>query len=54
VRLRRPLNSYERRAVHMEIASFPRLVSESEGEGSHKSVLIRPRTADDGEPVAEG
>jgi spoIIIJ-associated protein len=38
-----PLNSYARRLVHLEVATAPDLVSESQGEGATKRVIISPR-----------
>jgi predicted RNA-binding protein Jag len=49
VRFRKPLNSYERRIVHMEVSGIEGVVSESEGEGSLKTIVIRP-----GQASAEG
>lgn len=36
-----PMNSYERRLVHMEIASNPDLTTESVGEGKERHVVIK-------------
>ncbi len=38
-----PLNSYARRIVHLEVSSDPSLASESQGDGSVKTVLISRR-----------
>lgn len=38
-----PLNSYARRLVHLEVATAPDLVSESQGEGATKRVIISRR-----------
>lgn len=37
-----PMNSYERRIVHMEISTHPSLNTESAGEGKDRHVVIRP------------
>jgi len=37
-----PMNSYERRLVHMEIASNPDLKTESVGVGRERHVVIKP------------
>lgn len=37
-----PMNAYERRLVHLEIASHPDLKTESIGEGKDRRVVIRP------------
>lgn len=42
VRFRRPLNSFERRAVHLELQDMDGVRSESEGDGPTKIVVIRP------------
>lgn len=42
VRIRRELNSYERRAVHVTLADHDGVKTQSEGEGHHKTVLIIP------------
>ena len=39
-----PLNSYARRLVHLEVSGDPDLASESQGDGSVKTVLISLRT----------
>jgi len=36
------MNAYERRLVHLEIASRPDLKTESIGEGSERRVIIKP------------
>lgn len=36
----RPMNSYERRIIHTEIAKFPNLVSYSIGEGKDRRVVV--------------
>ncbi|KKS68045.1 MAG: SpoIIIJ-associated RNA-binding protein [Parcubacteria group bacterium GW2011_GWC2_42_6] len=38
-----PMNSYERRVVHMALADMPGIVTESEGEGETRRVVIRPK-----------
>ena len=37
-----PMNAYERRLVHLEIASHPDLKTESAGEGKDRRVIIKP------------
>lgn len=37
-----PMSSYERRIVHMELASHPDIVTESIGEGSKRRIVIKP------------
>lgn len=37
-----PMNSYERRIVHMELAAHPEVKTESQGMGKERSVSIRP------------
>jgi len=39
-----PMNSYERRLVHMEIAAHPELKTESVGLGRERRVIIKPIT----------
>jgi len=36
-----PMNSYERRLVHMEITTHPELKTESAGEGKERRVVIK-------------
>jgi len=38
--MRRTLNSYERRVVHMAVADMEGVVSESQGDGSHKQIVF--------------
>jgi spoIIIJ-associated protein len=40
-----PLNPYERRLVHLEIAEDPRVTSESIGDAHMKTVIISVRTS---------
>lgn len=37
-----PMNAYERRLVHVEIASRPDLKTESVGDGSERRVVVKP------------
>ena len=37
-----PMSAYERRIIHMELASNPNIVTESTGEEPERSVAIRP------------
>lgn len=39
----RPMSSYERRIVHMVLAEHPEVDSESEGEGSGRRIVVRPK-----------
>jgi len=41
-----PMNSYERRLIHMEIASNPDLITESIGDGKNRRVVIKPIKSD--------
>ena len=45
IHIRRELNSYERRIVHMVIAEVDGVESESVGDGRHKKILIRAAEA---------
>ena len=36
-----PMNSYERRIVHTQLADFPNIITESEGEGIDRRVVIK-------------
>jgi len=36
------MQSFERRTVHMFVAEYPEIVSESTGEGRHRQVIIKP------------
>lgn len=42
-----PLPAYERRLVHLYAGEFPDIVSESEGEGRERHVVLRPCTTED-------
>jgi spoIIIJ-associated protein len=37
-----PMNSYERRLVHLELVSHPDVATESVGTGSNRHVVIKP------------
>lgn len=37
-----PMTSYERRLVHMELASYKNIETESIGEGSQRRIVIKP------------
>lgn len=37
-----PMNAYERRLIHAELATHPDVKTESEGEGKGRHVVIRP------------
>ncbi len=47
------MNSYARRIVHMVVAEYPSLATESVGEGQHKQVRILPAGGETSEPSAE-
>lgn len=35
-------NAYERRIIHMELSTNPNLITESEGEGENRCLVVRP------------
>jgi len=37
-----PMNAFERRLIHMELAGRPDLKTESVGEGKERSVIVKP------------
>ena len=37
-----PMNAYERRVVHVALANFNGVVTDSEGEGEERRIVIRP------------
>lgn len=37
-----PMSSYERRVVHMELASCPDIATESTGDEPHRRIIIKP------------
>ncbi len=37
-----PMSSFERKIVHMELASRPDVITESEGQGEDRHIVIRP------------
>lgn len=37
-----PMNSYERRAIHVALAEFDGIKTESEGEGEERRIIIQP------------
>lgn len=37
-----PMNAFERRLIHMELAGRPDLKTESIGEGKERSVIVKP------------
>ena len=39
----RPMNSFERRAVHTQLANESEIVTESEGDGIDRHIVIRKR-----------
>lgn len=38
----RPMSAYERRLVHIELASNEQIITESVGEGEEKKIVIKP------------
>jgi predicted RNA-binding protein Jag len=51
--IRKEMNSYARRIVHMVVAEYDDLATESVGEGSHKQVRIIPAGGEQAEASAE-
>ncbi|MDP3939216.1 MAG: R3H domain-containing nucleic acid-binding protein [Deltaproteobacteria bacterium] len=41
-----PMNSYDRRIVHLSLKGAPGIITESEGEGPYKRLVIRPAPKD--------
>lgn len=37
-----PLNAYERRIIHLELAAHPSVMTESQGEGEERRLVIKP------------
>lgn len=37
-----PLNAYERRLVHIELAAHPSVMTESQGDGEERRLVIKP------------
>lgn len=37
-----PMSSYERKIIHMELASYPDVTTESVGEGPQRRIIIKP------------
>lgn len=37
-----PMTSYERRIIHMALAEYPDIATESTGEGSERRVMVKP------------
>lgn len=40
----RPMSAFERRVIHVELATRPDIITESQGEGSTRRVVVRPYT----------
>ncbi|GAJ04398.1 unnamed protein product [marine sediment metagenome] len=38
----RPMSSFERRVIHIALADCPDVVTESQGEGLNRQILIKP------------
>ncbi len=51
--IRKEMNSYARRIVHMVVAEYEGLETESVGEGQHKQVRILPAGGEAAEASAE-
>ena len=47
--MRKEMNSFERRVVHMELADFDGVETESSGDGSMKQIIITPLSGRSGE-----
>jgi predicted RNA-binding protein Jag len=47
VRIRKELNSYERRVVHLVVAELDGVSSESEGDGAYKRIVLVPDGAEE-------
>lgn len=47
ITMRKEMNSFERRVVHLELADFEGVETESSGEGSLKKVVIIPHNAEE-------
>lgn len=39
-----PFSSFERRIIHLVLSNHPKVISESEGEGENRRVVIKPKT----------
>ncbi|MBI3305458.1 hypothetical protein HYZ80_04010 [Candidatus Parcubacteria bacterium] len=40
----RPMSAFERRVIHVELATRPDIMTESQGEGDARRVVVRPYT----------
>ena len=38
----RPMSAYERRLIHIELASNEQIITESIGEGEEKKIIVKP------------
>jgi spoIIIJ-associated protein len=38
-----PMNSFERRLIHLELEKFEEVVTESTGEGEERKVIVKPK-----------
>lgn len=43
----RPMNAYERRIVHVELAKMEGILTESIGEGEDRKIIIKPTSIED-------
>lgn len=47
------LNSAERRVIHLVLASHPDVMTESQGEGSERRLIVKPREIKDSKSVTQ-
>ncbi len=47
ITMRKEMNSFERRVVHMELADFDGVETESSGDGSMKQIIITPMSGEE-------
>ena len=38
-----PMDAFDRRIIHLSLAAYPDLTSESEGEGEERKVIVKPK-----------
>ena len=38
-----PMNAYDRRIVHTKLSEWRDVITESEGEGEHRALVIKPK-----------
>ena len=39
----KPMSTYERRIVHMELSKNPQVFTESVGEGEERKIVVKPK-----------